>query len=38
MMNKDLKKVLLTEEEIKNRVLELAKEIMDDYKDEELFL
>lgn len=37
MMNKDLKKVLLTEEEIKNRVLELAKEIMDDYKDEELF-
>lgn len=36
-MNKDLKKVLLTEEEIKNRVLELAKEIMADYKNEELF-
>lgn len=37
-MNKDLKKILINEEEIKKRVCELAEDIMRDFKDEELFL
>ncbi|MBZ4664429.1 MAG: hpt [Caloramator sp.] len=36
-MNKDLKKILINEEEIKKRVCELAEDIMRDFKDEELF-
>lgn len=36
-MNKDLKKILINEEDIKKRVCELAEDIMRDFKDEELF-
>ncbi len=37
-MNKDIKEILYTEEQIRNRCIELAKQIDDDYKGEEIIL